>query len=115
MRNRFLILPPFIAFLAVSIALVAIWFKDKIYIGGGDVGLPFYNPGIVFDTVKYLWWDNISPGYLFVNTLSSVPLYAIMSLTGLSGIGLEMLFFCFILFSTLSFSYLFSKEHLFSK
>lgn len=110
MKRYFTNISPYICFLILSIVLIVVWFKDGLYIGGGDVGLPFYKPELVFQTVKYIWWDINFPGYVYVNTLSAAPLYFFLGLIGLTGIGLEKLIFGAVLFTTLSFSYLFFNQ-----
>lgn len=64
----------------ISFVLVAIWFREGHYLGGGDIGLPFYNPTKTLNIARYLWWGRVAPGFSYPQTLSSLPLYTLLSL-----------------------------------
>lgn len=87
-------------FLLISFLLVLSWFRQGHFYGGGDTGLPTYNPEKVFEMSKYIWWDSIAPGFLVPSDITSVPFYFFLSLfqkIGLSALGIqETLFFIFL-------------------
>lgn len=71
---------------------MVIWFKAGYIYGGGDVGLPTYNPSRILDVVKNVWWEDSAPGFPRPQGVTAIPLYTLLSLgqkLGLSELGLQ--------------------------
>lgn len=85
----------------ISILLTIIWFRDgKIY-GGGDIGLPTYNPIRILQIAKFIWWQDVAPGFLIPQAITSITLYYFLSffqLLGIGPLGIQAILFCTILF-----------------
>src|SRR3989344_2420266 len=95
------ILFPVVFFLLISAILVLSWFRFGHYYGGGDVGLPTYNPSRVLEVTKYIWWDSAAPGYPLPHGLTSTPLLFALSLLqqiGFSPLALQASLFYILLF-----------------
>ena len=93
-------IPP-IFFLIISASLIFSWFRFGFVYGGGDVGLPTYDPKRTFDVARYIWWESAAPGYPVPQGLTSVPLLFMLSffqLLGFSPVGLQALLFFTLLF-----------------
>lgn len=74
-------------FLIISSLLILVWFRDGFFYGGGDTGLPTYNPKRILDITKYIWWEAAAPGFLIPHAITSITLYFFLSLFQLIGIG----------------------------
>ena len=88
-------------FLIVSLILILSWFKDGHFYGGLDVGLPTYNPQKVFEMAKYIWWDNVAPGFLIPHVITSISLYFFLSFLqflGIGSVGIQAILFFTLLF-----------------
>ncbi len=94
------ILPLSILFL-ISFAIILSWFRYGHLYGGGDVGLPIYDPVRLLGIVKNIWWDVHAPGFAYPTALTSIPLYGILSI--LQMIGLSNMLIQAILFGVLLF------------
>lgn len=82
----------FLIHLVAAVALVVIWFKAGYIYGGGDVGLPTYNPSRILDVVKNVWWESSAPGFPRPQGVTAIPLYTFLALgqkLGLSELGLQ--------------------------
>lgn len=88
-------------FLIISTLLIFAWFKDGHFYGGGDVGLPTYNPIRMFQIAKFIWWEAIAPGFLIPHVITSITLYSFLSIFQFFGIGpfgIQAILFLIILF-----------------
>ena len=88
-------------FLIISLILILSWFKDGHFYGGLDVGLPTYNPQKVFEMAKYIWWDNVAPGFLIPHVITSISLYFFLSFLqflGIGSVGIQAILFYILLF-----------------
>lgn len=113
MKRLILKVLPFVSFLVIATVVVMIWFKDGEYLGGGDVGLPFYNPSETLSMVKYLWWGNVAPGFTYSQTLSSLPLYGLLNLLQkifYQGVQIQIIVTLLTLFLSASAYYLITGE-----
>lgn len=70
---------PFLFFLSISGLLVFSWFRYGFIYGGGDVGLPSYNPQRILEIARYIWWEAAAPGTTVPHGLTSVPLQFVQS------------------------------------
>lgn len=43
--------------LIIPLILITVWFRSGLIEGGGEEGIPFYNPSRTFTLSKSLWWD----------------------------------------------------------
>jgi len=88
-------------FLLISSILILVWFRDGFFYGGGDTGLPTYNPKRILDITKYIWWEAQAPGFLIPHAITSITLYLFLSLLQLIGIGtvsMQAILFLILLF-----------------
>lgn len=88
-------------FLTISSLLILIWFKDGFFYGGGDVGLPTYNPKRILEITRYIWWEAEAPGFLIPQAITSITPYLFLFLLQLIGIGpvaLQAILFFILLF-----------------
>ncbi len=88
-------------FSIVSFVLILVWFKDGHFYGGGDVGLPTYNPMRIFQIDRYIWWEAIAPGFLIPHVITSITLYFFLSFFqffGLGPVGIQAILFFALLF-----------------
>ncbi len=67
-------------FLFLSGVLIFCWFRFGLMYGGGDTGLPTYNPQIMLDIASKVWWDFLAPGIPVAQGLTSVPTLYILSI-----------------------------------
>ncbi len=76
------------AFLYLFVVLIIIfsWFHYGLMYGGGDVGLPTYNPQRMLQVVSKLWWTETAPGFPRAQNVAALPAYvffAFLQQTGL--------------------------------
>src|SRR3989344_7189308 len=99
-KRRSRIIPPLV-FLIISLLFVLSWFRfGKIY-GGGDTGLPFYNPERTLELASSIWWDAMAPGIPVPHGLTSVPvmyLFSFPQTMGASPVLIQALAFFVLLF-----------------
>ncbi|MEK7550205.1 MAG: alpha-(1-_3)-arabinofuranosyltransferase family protein [Patescibacteria group bacterium] len=94
---------PLSIFLAITVIMILSWFRTGILYGGGDVGLPTYNPIRLSSIVKDIWWDVHAPGFPYPSALTSIPLYstlAILQTVGMSPVAIQAILFSTLLFLT---------------
>lgn len=87
-------------FAGASLILILSWFRQGLIYGGGDVGLPTYDPGRVLEIAKYIWWEASAPGTSVPHGLTSVPtqmLLSILQLLGFSPVLLQASLFFLLL------------------
>lgn len=65
---------------ALSLLLILIWFKGGMIYGGGDVGLPTYNPSRISEVIKFVWWEVSAPGFSRPQGVSGIPFYTMLAL-----------------------------------
>lgn len=106
-------------FLLLTSLIISIWFKDGLIYGGGDVGLPTFNPIRILNISLYPWWEAQAPGFLIPLSITSVPFefgLSILQTLGFSNLMLQALTF-FILFFLMGFGMylflltLFKRDH----
>jgi len=93
-------LPLGILFLICTV-LIASWFRHGLMYGGGDVGLPTYNPIRLLSIIKNMWWDVHAPGFPYPSALTAVPLYFVLSIldiVGMTAVTTQSLLFGALLF-----------------
>lgn len=78
MKIKDLLAVIFLAFL--STVLIAIWFREGLAFGGGDVGLPTYNPQRILQFISHIWWEASAPGFPRPQGITSTPFYFLLSL-----------------------------------
>src|SRR3989344_4548200 len=111
---------PILFFLILSGILIFSWFRFGLMYGGGDTGLPTYNPSGMVEIAKSIWWDALAPGIPVAQGLTSVPLLFFLSIPQSLGAGPVFIqgFLFFILLFLMGYgmyllaSYLF-KDHSF--
>ncbi len=88
-------------FLTISSLLILVWFRDGFFYGGGDVGLPTYNPKRSLEITKNIWWEAQAPGFLIPQSVTSITLYLFLSFFqffGLGPVGMQAILFLVLLF-----------------
>ncbi len=101
-------------FLTISVLVVSIWFKDGLLYGGGDVGLPEYNPARILEILKFIWWDVSATGFLRPSGVTGIPLYSTLAIfdnLGLSYVSIQTLIFGAALFFAGFGMYLLAKSY----
>src|SRR3989344_7437429 len=92
---------PISILLVVSTIMIASWFRHGLMYGGGDVGLPTYNPIRLLSIIKNMWWDVHAPGFPYPSALTAVPLYFVLSIldiVGMTAVTTQSLLFGALLF-----------------
>ena len=87
----------------LSLVMIVSWFRYGYLYGGGDVGLPTYDPIRILNIAKNIWWDVHAPGFAYPTALTAIPLYLILAflqILGLSNIFMQALTFGSLLFLT---------------
>lgn len=92
---------PILAIAFICGVLIISWFRYGLIYGGGDVGLPTYDPNRVLSIVRNIWWEVHAPGFPYPQSLSSISLYLILS--GFQSLGLPSLTIQAGMFSALLF------------
>lgn len=90
-----------LAFALLATVLVFSWFRYGHLYGGGDVGMPSYDPQRIFDIAKYVWWDAAAPGTVVPQGLTSVPFQffqVFLNNLGFSYVMTQAIFFWIIIF-----------------
>lgn len=88
-------------FLIISSLLILVWFRDGFFYGGGDVGLPTYNPKRALEITKNIWWEAQAPGFLIPHAVTSITLYLFLSVFqsfGIGPVGMQAILFLVLLF-----------------
>ncbi len=92
---------PATLFAILATVLTISWFKAGLLYGGGDVGIPSYDPQRIFDITKFVWWDASAPGTTVPQGLTSVPfqfIQMILQKSGLSYMLTQASFFWMVIF-----------------
>lgn len=87
------------AFLAT--VLIFSWFRNGHLYGGGDVGIPSYDPNRILNIARFVWWEASAPGTTVPHGLTSVPFQffqATLQSMGLPYVAIQATFFWLILF-----------------
>lgn len=88
-------------FIALATILIFSWFRYGHLYGGGDVGIPSYDPNRILNIAKFVWWDASAPGVTVPQGLTSVPFQFVQSTLqnfGLSFVYIQALFFWTVVF-----------------
>lgn len=88
-------------FATLSLIVILSWFRYGYLYGGGDVGLPSYDPKRILEITSYVWWEAIAPGSLVPHGLTSVPLQFFQSMlvnTGIPYFLVQAILFWILLF-----------------
>ncbi|MDP3973617.1 MAG: hypothetical protein Q8P92_02165 [Candidatus Daviesbacteria bacterium] len=93
---------PIAIFVLLSTILIFSWFRYGYLYGGGDVGIPSYNPARVLEFAKNIWWEASAPGAPVAQGLTSVPMQFFQ--TTLAKIGLPYFLIQAVLFWIILFS-----------
>ena len=89
-------------FAILATVLIFSWFRYGYLYGGGDVGIPAYDPGRILNIARFVWWDVSAPGTTVPQGLTSVPLQfvqAILQNLQVPFVIIQALFFWVILFT----------------
>lgn len=88
-----------VIFLAISLIITLIWFRDGLIFGGAEVGIFTYNPFRSLQIQQFVWWGDVAPGQLVPHFIAGVPFYLILSALRLifSPVVLQALFFLLLL------------------
>ncbi len=92
---------PLLFFLAIAAVLIFCWFRFGHIYGGGDTGLPLYNPKVMANLSTNIWWESLAPGIPVAQGLTSVPVLYILSIPQM--LGASPIFIQGLLFFTLLF------------
>lgn len=104
---------PVIFFFSLATIIIFIWFRNGLIYGGGDVGLPTYNPQRIFQVISHIWWEASVPGFPRPQGITGIPFYFLLSSLqklGLSYVVIQALTFWFVLFLMGLGMYLVSKS-----
>ena len=63
-----------VIFALLSTVLIISWFRYGLLYGGGDVGIPSYDPPRIVDIARYVWWEAEAPGGLVPQGVTSLPM-----------------------------------------
>lgn len=86
----------FIYLVFLNAVLLFSWFRSGMIFGGGDTGLPLYNPHLVTQITQYMWWGQQGTGYSYPGLISSFPMYFFLSIfqkIGFNPFALQVTFF----------------------
>lgn len=95
------LLPVFLIFI-LSTVLIFTWFEEGYMYGGGDVGLPSYDPARTLEKSAHIWWEASAPGATIPQGLTSVPFQVFQSFLhnlGLSPVMVQATIFWSLLFT----------------
>ena len=108
---------PKIIIIFICIFFIFSWFRYGQIYGGGDIGLPLYNPKVSESLTRYTWWETQGTGLSYPGVFSSYPFYFIFSLfqrIGFTPLMSQIIFFLSILLASglgmYAFSYYLSKN-----
>jgi len=90
-----------LSFLVISGILIFCWFRFGYIYGGGDTGLPTYNPKVMVGIASNIWWESLAPGIPVAQGLTSVPMLFMLSIPqalGASPVIIQALLFFTLLF-----------------
>lgn len=88
-------------FAGLAGVLIFSWFRYGHTYGGGDVGIPFYDPKSIFNIARFIWWESLAPGTAVPQGLTSVPFQFVQTFLqslGLPFIAIQALFFWAVIF-----------------
>ena len=92
---------PLFLFLFLSGILIFSWFRFGYIYGGGDTGLPTYNPKVMAQITSNIWWDSLAPGIPVAQGLTSAPMLFLLSIPqalGASPVFIQAFLFFVLLF-----------------
>lgn len=92
-----------LVFVLLSTVLIFSWFRYGHLYGGGDVGIPSYNPQRIVDIAKFVWWEAGAPGNLVPHGVTSLPVQFLQSALvelGLPYFAVQATLFWILLFLT---------------
>ncbi|MDP2684901.1 MAG: hypothetical protein Q8P20_07760 [bacterium] len=92
---------PLLFFLVLSGILIFSWFRFGHIYGGGDTGLPTYNPIAGANIASNVWYDSLAPGIPVGNALTVAPILYMLSIPqslGASPVFIQVLLFFILLF-----------------
>ncbi len=67
------------AIFLIALALSLFWYKDKMLLGGGESGLPFYNLKRHFEITKYSWAQPALGNFIGIGIFSAKPTFWLLS------------------------------------
>lgn len=91
----------FFLYLVITLGVIYSWFHYGLMYGGGDVGLPTYNPQSVLKIVTKSWWTETAPGFPRAQNLAALPAYvffAFLQQIGLPDFMIQAVVFGILLF-----------------
>ena len=91
-----------LVFALLSTVLIFSWFRYGHLYGGGDVGIPSYDPQRIVEIAKFVWWDSSAPGALVPHGVTSLPVQFFQSMlvqAGLPYFVVQATLFWILLFS----------------
>jgi len=100
-KNRRYFLLGGLFFFIVASLIIFSWFRYGFLYGGGDVGLPIYDPQRISEITKYIWWESAAPGFPISNSNTTLPLQVFLSFfqaLGFSPVALQATLFFILLF-----------------
>lgn len=88
-------------YLFITLIVMFSWFHWGLMYGGGDVGLPTYNPQRVLQMASQPWWTETAPGFPRPQNLTALPAYvffAFLHNLGLPAFMIQAVIFGILLF-----------------
>jgi len=80
----------------LCLVLILSWFRYGLIYGGGDIGLPLYDPSLSAEISKFTWWDTQGTGFSYPAISPSCPFYLALSIfqkIGFTPFLIQVLFF----------------------
>lgn len=87
----------------LSTVLIVSWFRHGLLYGGGDVGIPSYNPMRIVEIARFVWWESSAPGNLVPHGVTSLPMQIFQTVlvrAGLPYFAVQASVFWILLFLT---------------
>lgn len=73
-------IPAFLLYLIITLVVIFSWFHRGLMYGGGDVGLPTYNPQRFLEIILSPWWTETAPGFPRPQIMAAIPVQLFFTL-----------------------------------
>lgn len=100
-------------YLIITLVVMFSWFHRGLMYGGGDVGLPIYNPQRVLEIISNPWSSQTAPGFPRPQSLTAIPselFFTLLQLVGFPAFMIQATTFGFLLFMMGFGMYLLAKD-----
>lgn len=100
-------------YLFITLVVMFSWFHRGLMYGGGDVGLPIYNPQRFLEIILNPWWTDTAPGFPRPQSIAALPVqlfFTLLQLIGFPTFMIQAVTFGFLLFLMGFGMYLLAKD-----